>query len=74
MKNGPQAVEEFTTRGELRGPLRKGGYIFLVDATRPMTEAEQRLWGLVRQQQDQGHNVRIVEPGCLLYTSPSPRD
>eukprot|EP00969_Alexandrium_andersonii_P317663 14033766-Alexandrium_andersonii.AAC.1 len=25
MRDGPQAVEEFTSQGELRGPLKKGG-------------------------------------------------
>eukprot|EP00969_Alexandrium_andersonii_P252384 11153662-Alexandrium_andersonii.AAC.1 len=43
MKDGPQAAEESTTRGELRGPSRKGGYLFLVDPARPLTNAEQEL-------------------------------
>eukprot|EP00969_Alexandrium_andersonii_P145783 6447649-Alexandrium_andersonii.AAC.1 len=71
MKNGPQAVEEFTTHGELRGPLRKGGYLFLVDPTRPLTSAELELRELVREQQSQGRNVRIVEPQDQCWEQPT---
>eukprot|EP00969_Alexandrium_andersonii_P286600 12669740-Alexandrium_andersonii.AAC.1 len=56
MKDGPQAVEEFTTHGELRGPLRRGGYLFFVDPTRPETRAEQELRERVREDERKGYN------------------
>eukprot|EP00969_Alexandrium_andersonii_P271008 11978129-Alexandrium_andersonii.AAC.1 len=39
-----------------------------------MTEAEQRLRDLARQQQDQGHNVRIVEPRDQCRGQPAQHD
>eukprot|EP00969_Alexandrium_andersonii_P240606 10622120-Alexandrium_andersonii.AAC.1 len=61
-------------RGVMRGPLRHGGYIFLIDATRPVAKEELALHALAKLHQGMGHDVRVVGPNNTCWEQPAQHD